>query len=67
MQKHGRGNTDSEEACQRGHWPVSSVSETRIIWNITAQGNEQGYDEIKNWKYGNWGQLILIDVCFLMS
>jgi hypothetical protein len=24
-----------ETACQRGCWPVSSVSDTRIIWNIT--------------------------------
>jgi hypothetical protein len=31
-----------------------------------VQGNEQGYDdEIKKWKYGDWGQLILIDVCFI--
>jgi hypothetical protein len=30
-----------------------------------VQGNEQGYDEIKNWKYEDWGQLILIDVCFI--
>jgi hypothetical protein len=22
----------AEIACQRGHWPISSVSETRIIW-----------------------------------
>jgi hypothetical protein len=21
------------------------------------QGNEQGYDEIKNWKYDSWGWL----------
>jgi TRAP-type uncharacterized transport system substrate-binding protein len=24
-----------EIACRRGRWPVSSISETRIIWNIT--------------------------------
>jgi hypothetical protein len=27
-----------EKACWRGHWPVSSISETRIIWNITSPG-----------------------------
>jgi hypothetical protein len=25
-----------EIVCQRGHWPISSISETRIIWNITT-------------------------------
>jgi methionyl-tRNA formyltransferase len=25
----------TETACRRGYWPVSSISETRIMWNIT--------------------------------
>jgi hypothetical protein len=30
------------------------------------QGNEQGYDDkIKNWEYGDWGRLVLINVCLI--
>jgi hypothetical protein len=25
----------TKTACQRGCWPISSIPETRIIWNIT--------------------------------
>jgi hypothetical protein len=29
---------EMEHACWRGCWPTSSISETRIIWNITSPG-----------------------------
>jgi hypothetical protein len=30
-----------------------------------SKASEQGYEEIKNWKYKNWGWLILINVVLM--
>jgi hypothetical protein len=37
MQKHVRGNRDSAKACWKGCRPVSSIYETRTMWN--CKGN----------------------------
>jgi hypothetical protein len=43
----------AEMRCQRGYWPISSVSETRIIWNITTCALNKG----GSGDPGMWGAL----------
>jgi hypothetical protein len=43
-------------------WAERVMSRKRMgQLKVYVQGNEQGYDEIKNWKYSIWVSLACID------